>query len=73
MTVAFAPVAFLASATVLKTGNPGGRACRERQAALARCSHTAPRCVLPPFFGVTPPTILVPYAIACAQPLAPRR
>jgi hypothetical protein len=24
-----------------------------------------PKCVVPPFFGVTPPTILVPYAMAC--------
>ena len=33
MTVAFAPVAFLASATVLKTGNPGD-ASGERSRAL---------------------------------------
>lgn len=25
----------------------------------------SPRCNDPPFLGVTPPTILVPYAIAC--------
>ena len=25
-----------------------------------------PRCVVPPFLGVTPPTICVPYAMACS-------
>jgi len=24
------------------------------------------RCVVPPFLGVTPPTICVPYAMACS-------
>jgi hypothetical protein len=26
-----------------------------------------PRCISPAFFGLTPPTIVVPYSIACSQ------
>lgn len=29
-----------------------------------------PRCVLPPFLGFTPPTICVPYLMACGRQLS---
>ena len=32
-----------------------------------RHQNTCPRCVVPAFLGLTPPTICVPYAIACSQ------
>ena len=36
--------------------------------ASATVSKTGrPRWVVPPFFGVTPPTICVPYAMACSE------
>ena len=71
MTVAFAWVAALACATVSKTGRPVvGRTVRTHSpVSTPRRSNEdttsgEPRCVVPPFLGVTPPTSLVPYASA---------
>ena len=65
MTVALAPVACFASLTVLKTGRPAAAQGAVSQAvAPLQLRFSAPRWVLPPFLGVTPPTSLVPYAMA---------
>ena len=49
MTVAFAPVAFLASATVLKTGNPGESArLRERWRRVHKAVTPHPGVCCPP-------------------------
>ena len=38
-----------------------------KEASLTVSNTGNPKCSVPPFFGVTPPTMLVPYLIACSE------